>query len=407
MKYPVADSTHPLVQVVRAGQVLAEHPMPPGTELVVGRNEGCGVTIPDSSVSRMHLRLVAEDTGIYVEDLGSANGTFLDGERLQGRVLLVGGQQVRAAQKALSAPVLLRIVAPAIEAGAGTANEATATGDGERAAPPPSGHGAPPHRPRPPEPPTRPSAPPGAVATPLEAPKGGRGSRRTLLILALVGVAVFGALAVAAGVAWVVLKPSADATLAAATEPSLTPSVRPVPAAAPPPALPPDPESTPATVPLPAGIESIPPPAADVTPALASVPGDPATATPSASPAAPVAASATKLTGKWTARLENLFYPEEQYVVDLRLDLQQRGRGLSGKGQVVIEGKAMTFGVPASAVTGSVRGKDSLEVRLEVPCGRPIGVLQLQGTVVGDAIAGTFRSSLVKGEGAWQAVRSP
>ena len=397
------------MQVVRAGQVLAEHPMPPGTELVVGRSEGCGVTIPDSSVSRMHLRFVSEGAGIYVEDLGSANGSFLDGERLHSRVLLAGGQQVRAAQKALSAPVLLRIVAPdAVAAGA-----TVAASPGEIAAPPPighppTGHEAPPHRPRPPEPPTRPSSPPRAVATPLESPARRQGSRRTLVILALVGVAVFGALAVAAGVAWVMLKPSADATLAAVPTPRPAPSARPVPAAPPPQALVPDTAVTPVTVALPAGIESIPPAGADVTPALASAPTDTATATATASPSpAPVAASPTKLTGKWALRLDNLFYPDEEYIVELRVELQQRGRALSGKGQVVMEGQAMTFGVPATSVTGSVRGKDPLEVRLEVQCGRPVGVLQLQGTVAGDAMAGTFRSSLLKGEGGWQAVRTP
>jgi len=89
---------HPRAIVLRGGQVLAEHPLPPGSELVLGRSEGCDVTIADGSVSRLHARLVADAEGIYVEDLGSANGTFVDGERTRGRVRLSHGQQVRAAQ---------------------------------------------------------------------------------------------------------------------------------------------------------------------------------------------------------------------------------------------------------------------------------------------------------------------
>src|SRR4051812_44956246 len=94
---------------MKGGQVLSEHPLPPGAELVVGRSEGRGLTIADGSVSRLHARLVADGEGVYVEDLGSANGTFVDGTRARGRVRLAGGQEVRVAQRAQAAPFVLRV----------------------------------------------------------------------------------------------------------------------------------------------------------------------------------------------------------------------------------------------------------------------------------------------------------
>jgi len=56
-----------------------EHPIRPGVN-VVGR-EG-DVMLPDSKVSRKHAQLVSEDGVITVEDLGSTNGTLVNGDRL-------------------------------------------------------------------------------------------------------------------------------------------------------------------------------------------------------------------------------------------------------------------------------------------------------------------------------------
>jgi len=121
----------------------------------------------------------------------------------------------------------------------------------------------------------------------------------------------------------------------------------------------------------------------------------------------PAAISPHPIAGRWAARLENVFYPEDDYVIELRLDLQQRGGDVSGGGRITIEGKGMTFGVPAATVSGTIRrGPPPWAISLRLPFGRPIGELQLEGTLDGDALAGTFRSSAAKQPGAWQAVRS-
>ena len=59
---------------------------------VVGRDAGCDFTISSNSVSRRHARLEVREGRLMVTDLGSANGTFVNGERVRERVLGVGDE---------------------------------------------------------------------------------------------------------------------------------------------------------------------------------------------------------------------------------------------------------------------------------------------------------------------------
>ena len=50
---------------------------------IVGRREDCDFRIPLGEISRKHCRIIKDDAGLKVEDLGSSNGTFHNGERVQ------------------------------------------------------------------------------------------------------------------------------------------------------------------------------------------------------------------------------------------------------------------------------------------------------------------------------------
>jgi pSer/pThr/pTyr-binding forkhead associated (FHA) protein len=50
---------------------------------VVGRAPECVLRLDESGLSRQHARLVPTDEGMQVEDLGSTNGTFINGKRVQ------------------------------------------------------------------------------------------------------------------------------------------------------------------------------------------------------------------------------------------------------------------------------------------------------------------------------------
>jgi pSer/pThr/pTyr-binding forkhead associated (FHA) protein len=57
---------------------------------VIGRREDCDLRIPLSDVSRKHCRLILEGENIKVEDLGSSNGTYRNGERVQQTEIVPG-----------------------------------------------------------------------------------------------------------------------------------------------------------------------------------------------------------------------------------------------------------------------------------------------------------------------------
>ena len=54
--------------------------------LVVGRDLGCDVPILEQGVSRRHAELRVTGDGVRVTDLGSRNGTWLNGHRISERV---------------------------------------------------------------------------------------------------------------------------------------------------------------------------------------------------------------------------------------------------------------------------------------------------------------------------------
>lgn len=65
------------------------------SELVIGRATGTDVTLRDANVSRRHASIRATDDGrVELRDLGSANGTFVDGRRVETAVLR-GGEQLQ------------------------------------------------------------------------------------------------------------------------------------------------------------------------------------------------------------------------------------------------------------------------------------------------------------------------
>lgn len=69
-------------------------------ELVVGR-EDAGLTIEDEEISRRHAIIRPGDGGIEIEDLGSTNGTYVNGVRITSATMLAGGDTVKLGKSVL------------------------------------------------------------------------------------------------------------------------------------------------------------------------------------------------------------------------------------------------------------------------------------------------------------------
>jgi hypothetical protein len=54
-----------------------------GSEATIGRSVKCEVTVPDESLSRQHCKIEIQNGNFFVTDLGSANGVYLDGEKIE------------------------------------------------------------------------------------------------------------------------------------------------------------------------------------------------------------------------------------------------------------------------------------------------------------------------------------
>lgn len=83
-----AEQGRPVLAVYEQGDLVLWHVLGK-EETVIGREEGIDLTLPDDTVSRRHARIIYENINApsakprcTVEDLGSRNGTFLNGRRL-------------------------------------------------------------------------------------------------------------------------------------------------------------------------------------------------------------------------------------------------------------------------------------------------------------------------------------
>jgi hypothetical protein len=92
----------PLRLVVVSPEQLGGEAYPVGDELTMGRAPGCAIALgADNFVSQLHARVFRRGEDYWVEDLGSTNGTLLNGRRLSGPAPLRRGDRVQVGRTVL------------------------------------------------------------------------------------------------------------------------------------------------------------------------------------------------------------------------------------------------------------------------------------------------------------------
>ncbi len=85
------------VLIMREGELTGQQWTITADEFVIGRGGECDLVLPERQVSRQHAKILREDGRFAVQDLGSKNGTHLNGERVRGRVPIQDGDEIQIA----------------------------------------------------------------------------------------------------------------------------------------------------------------------------------------------------------------------------------------------------------------------------------------------------------------------
>lgn len=94
------DEVRSYLAVVEDETVVSRHLLGPDP-LTVGRDAARDVVLADARVSRLHLQVYVVENRLIAEDLGSSNGTFLDGQRLTAPTIVPEGRWLQVGSRLL------------------------------------------------------------------------------------------------------------------------------------------------------------------------------------------------------------------------------------------------------------------------------------------------------------------
>jgi len=81
--------------IVVGGRHAGKEIPAPGPEFLIGRGEECQLRPQSNMVSRKHCAILVEEGAVRVRDFQSRNGTFVNGQRVQGEAPLRGGDHLK------------------------------------------------------------------------------------------------------------------------------------------------------------------------------------------------------------------------------------------------------------------------------------------------------------------------
>ena len=78
-------------------------------ELTVGRAAGCQVKVDDTYASQLHARIFQRDGQLFVEDLGSTNGTYLNRRGTQAKEKVAGPLALKLGDRLMIGKTVLEV----------------------------------------------------------------------------------------------------------------------------------------------------------------------------------------------------------------------------------------------------------------------------------------------------------
>lgn len=79
------------------GKYASQHWTLATDDVVVGRDDSADIVIPERQISRQHVRIFRQDNVYYIEDLQSRNGTWVNGNKLEGVRELYDSDEIHVA----------------------------------------------------------------------------------------------------------------------------------------------------------------------------------------------------------------------------------------------------------------------------------------------------------------------
>lgn len=96
-----------------------EFPLEEGHEYFIGRSSEADMVLVEDMVSRQHARISVREGAVHLEDLGSTNGSFVNGERVSNRVLASG-------DRILFGTSIIKLIQSSADAASGSPSTSTA-----------------------------------------------------------------------------------------------------------------------------------------------------------------------------------------------------------------------------------------------------------------------------------------
>ena len=69
--------------------------IPIRSDITLGRKDDNSIVLSDQHISGSHAKIVVRSNGLFIEDLNSTNGTYLNGNRIKGKVKLTNKDEVK------------------------------------------------------------------------------------------------------------------------------------------------------------------------------------------------------------------------------------------------------------------------------------------------------------------------